>query len=766
MSPPRRGAPRLRDYVAKREFGSSPEPSGRGPSGQGTSRHRPVFVVQRHDARRLHYDFRLERGGALQSWAVPKGIPLEAGIQHLAVHVEDHPLEYATFEGEIPKGQYGAGTVEIWDRGTYELVEEKRDGGLTVRLSGKRLNGMWTLVPARLGGEERNWLIVRKRDQGEATGVVRRYRPMLATLATELPRGSDWVFEPKWDGYRAIAYVNQGDAEVVSRHQNDLTGRFADVASALPRALRSPSCVLDGEVCALDEDGRASFSLMQQGAGRLVYYVFDLLSLDGQPLVDLPLSDRRRHLEDLLDRRSRTIRLSETFEDGEALFEAAEEQGFEGVMAKRSRSRYEERRSRNWLKVKVRPGQEFLVAGYTRGHGRRSRMGALVLAARDEGELRFVGNVGTGFTERVLDDLVERLRPLEREECPFPEVPKMPRVRRQDVVWVDPVLIAEVRFAEWTHDGHLRAPAFAALRDDKDPREVRRERPLETEVRRGRRTLSLSNLDKPFWPDEGITKGDLIAYYRAVAPVLVPHLRDRPFTMKRYPDGWQGKHFFQKQPTSSTKKAHLSVKGNFFLIQNEIDLLAAVNLGCIDMNTWLSRIDKPRPDFVMFDLDPADDVGWPEVVQVTLLVKQLLDGLGLKSYAKTSGSAGMHVLVPITRRSTYTETREFVSILRRALASTHRGLVTAEWTKARRRGVLIDANQNRDGATTANVYSVRPRAGAPVSTPLRWEEVNDRLDPAVFTMDAVLDRVAKHGDLFAGVLEGKQSLKKALDSIR
>ncbi|HST24888.1 MAG TPA: non-homologous end-joining DNA ligase, partial [Gaiellaceae bacterium] len=531
---------------------ATPEPfSGRRPASR---RKQPVFVVQRHDARALHYDFRLERDGVLASWAVPKGVPLEPGTQHLAVHVEDHPLEYGTFEGEIPKGQYGAGTVELWDHGTYELVEEKPNGGLTVRLHGKRLDGLWTLIPAKLGGQEKNWLIVRKRDEETAQAPrsrVKRYQPMLATLAEELPSGGDWLFEPKWDGYRALAYVRDGEVELRSRRDNDLTERFAEVARALPRAVRTPSCVLDGEVCAVDDAGRSSFSLMQQGKGRLVYFVFDVLEIEGRPALDRPLTERRELLAGLLDARSNTVHLSETFDDGEALLDAARAQGLEGVMAKRAGSVYEQRRSRNWVKVKVRPEQEFVVAGYTKGQGRRARLGALVLAVQDRGGLRWVGNVGTGFTERTLDELLARLKPLERPASPLAEVPKMPRVRKADIVWVEPALVVQVDFAEWTHDGHLRAPSFLGFREDKRPEDVHREvaEPVEafpSEIRKGKRILKLSNLDKPFWPEEGITKGDLLTYYRAVAPVLVPHLKDRPFTMKRYPDGWAGGHFFQK----------------------------------------------------------------------------------------------------------------------------------------------------------------------------------------------------------------------------
>jgi bifunctional non-homologous end joining protein LigD len=770
----------LRDYERKRDRGKTPEPFG----GRKKRARSPIFVVQRHDARSLHYDFRLERDGVLLSWAVPKGVPLETGQRHLAVHVEDHPLDYATFEGEIPKGQYGAGSVEMWDKGTYELLEEKPDGGLTVRLDGKRLQGIWTLVPAHLSGEEKNWLLIRKRD--DAPSAPRRkgaeYAPMLATLAQELPGGNGWVFEVKWDGYRAISYLRGSEARLVSRNGNDLSERFPGVARALASAVKTPDCVLDGEVCALDENGRSSFSAMQRGDGTIVYYVFDLLELEGKPLIDLPLEERRETLAGLLDRRNRTVLLSETFDDGPGLLEAAAAQRLEGVIAKKLGSRYEPgRRSRNWLKVKTHGRQEFIIAGYTRGKGRRSgTLGSLILAVNRGQGLEYVGNCGTGFTEKEIDELLERLRPLVRKTSPFGYVPKMPKVRRDDIVWVEPKLVCEVEFAEWTHDGRLRAPSFQGLRDDKSAEEVRRERPVETEIRRGKRTLKLSNLDKVFFPEGGLTKGDLLAYYRDVAPALIPHLKERPFTMKRYPDGRDGKFFFQKDapkhmPDWIESKAFLSTSREsrqkrmirYPIVNDDLALLWMVNMGCIDMNVWYSRIDRPeRPDFVLFDLDPSPDVGFKEVVQVALLVKDVLDTLGLEGYPKTSGSDGMHVLVPIQRRYTYSATREFAEIVAKTLERTHRGLVTTEWSKQKRRGVLIDANQNGEGKTIASVYSVRPREGAPVSTPLRWDEVNEKLDPLDFTMDAVLGRIEKHGDLFEPVLHGKQSIGKALDKLR
>jgi bifunctional non-homologous end joining protein LigD len=771
---------RLREYERKRDRKKTPEPfGGRKPGKQ------PIFVVQRHDARRLHYDFRLERDGALASWAVPKGVPLEPGQRNLAVHVEDHPLDYASFEGEIPKGSYGAGQVEIWDNGTYELVEEKKDGGLTVRLNGKKLQGTWTLVPAKLSGDPKNWLLIKKRDEKGAVKARehRRYAPMLASLAEKLPTGRGWLYEAKWDGYRTIAYVTNGDPDLRTRKDQDYTERFAAIASQLPRALRTTDCVLDGEVCAIDEQGRTSFSAMQRGGYPLVYYVFDLLELEGEPLIDLPFVERRARLDEILDRRNKAIQLSEAFEDGRALEQAAKEQGLEGVMAKRAQSRYEPaRRSRDWLKVK--PGkqhQEFVIAGYTKGQGRRAgRLGSLVLAENVGGELRYVGNCGTGFTDEEIDKLLKLLRPLERSTPPFSVVPKMPRVRKGDVVWVEPKLVCEVEFVEWTHDHHLRAPSYKGLREDKEAAEVRPEHPIETEIRKGKRVLKLSNLDKAFFPDEGITKGDLLAYYRHAAGVLVPHLKNRPFTMKRYPNGIKEDFFFQKDapkgmPEWIARKAFRATSRQsrekrmitYPLVNDELSLLWMVNMGCIDMNVWYSRVDRPeRPDFVLFDLDPSPDVGFKETVQVALLIKEVLDALELEGYPKTSGSDGIHVLVPIQRRYTYADTREFAEIVAKTLERTHRGLVTTEWSKAKRRGVLVDANQNGEGKTIASVYSVRPREGAPVSTPLRWAEVNEKLDPLDFTMEVVLGRIQRDGDLFAPVLDGRQSIGEALKRIR
>jgi bifunctional non-homologous end joining protein LigD len=594
---------------------------------------------------------------------------------------------------------------------------------------------------------------------------------MLASLAREIPMGGGWQFELKWDGYRAIGAVNGGRVQLLSRNGNSLTDRFPGVTADLAAVAAGKSLVVDGEVCALDSAGRPSFSAMQLGRPEtpIIYALFDLLALDGHSTIDLPLHERRELLERLIGGGPKSaLRFSESFDDGVALLAAVREQGLEGVMAKRSASVYlPGKRSRDWLKVKLVQRQEFLICGWTKGQGNRSaRFGALALGLRTGDELVYVGNCGTGFSDAAIDDLAKRLAPLRRATTPFPIEPAMPKVRKGDIVWVEPRLVCEVEFAEWTHDGHLRAPSFQGLRESEPPR---------LERRRGSRTLKLSNLDKVFWPAAGITKGDLLAYYEAVAPALVPHLRKRPFTMRRYPDGAEGKVFFQKDAPSHmpdwipTFTAEVSTRAQpretrtiqMPVINDELALLWMVNMGCIDMNAWYSRIDRPdRPDFVLFDLDPSADVGFRETVAVALLVRQALDELGLRGYPKTSGSDGIHVLVPIERRYTYGDTRDFSSVVASAIARSNPGLATTEWKKSNRRGVLIDANQNGQGKTIASAYSVRPGPSAPVSTPLRWDEVNETLDPLAFTMDVVLERIRQEGDLFRPVLDAPQRLPR------
>ena len=712
---------------------------------------------------------------------MPKGVPLAPGDKVLAVHVEDHPLEYGKFEGEIPKGQYGGGTVEIWDNGTYELLEEKPNGQLTFELHGTRLRGTWSLLPTHMDGKEQNWLLIKRSDAdgSEWYAGQQTYRPMLASLAKSVPHGEGWTYEVKFDGFRALAYVHNSECKLLSRNEKELNGRFPDVAKALVKAVKSPNAVVDGEICRIDPTGRTSFSELQQGSGPLVFYAFDLLELDGESLLDLPLTERKSQLRKLLDKRVTTVAFSEDFDDGDALFEVAQAQGLEGLIAKRADSTYKQgKRTRDWLKVKTENNEEFVVTGYTRGAGRRAdTFGALVLAVNEGDELRYVGNVGTGFDDAEIDKLLRLLRPLHRDTPPFTVAPKMPRVRKGDVQWVEPQLVAQVRFGEWTHDDHLRHPAYLGIREDKSAGEVTREQPIADVIRLGKRELRLSNLDKPFWPDEGITKGDLLRYYQAIAPTVLPHIRQRPFTMRRYPDGAYGKAFFQKDaPThmpdwiprhralvSTRDKGRTKKWVEFPVVDDELGLLWMVNMGCIDLNTWYSRVDKPdRPDFCLFDLDPTPEVPWAQTIEVALILKALLDQLGLVSFPKTSGGKGFHVLVPLDRRSTFEQSRAFSEVVAGAIARAHPKLATTEWSKARRRGVLIDSNQNGEGKTIASVYSVRPKPNAPVSTPLRWDEVDDKLNPSIYTMPVVLERVQTLGDVYADLLTTRQSLTKAL----
>jgi len=461
----------LDEYRRKRRPGRTPEPAGG--EAQPAEAGLPVFVVQRHDARRLHYDLRLEMNGVLASWALPKGLPLEVGERYLAVHTEDHPMQYATFSGVIPKGQYGAGTMEIWDHGSYELVERKRDGGLTVRLAGERLQGLWTLVPAHMGGDEKNWLVIKKRDSPEqvARATPAGYAPMLATPADRLPGRGRWLHEVKWDGYRVVARIEGGVASLTSRRGVDMGVRFAAVARALPHALRTSDCVVDGELCMLDEDGRPSFSLMQRGEGSPAYYLFDLLELERRPLIDQPLEARREQLAELLVEGNPLVRLSAGFEDGAALLKAVVAQNLEGVVAKRLGSPYRPgRRTADWVKVKTRQDGEFLVLGWTAGQGSREALGALVLGEGEGDTLAWVGNVGSGLDERSIGELLRRMEPLRVAKPPLDPVPKMPKTPARLVTWIEPRLAVKVQFTERTRDGRLRAPVFLGMAEERAPR--------------------------------------------------------------------------------------------------------------------------------------------------------------------------------------------------------------------------------------------------------------------------------------------------------
>ena len=776
-----RAKPDLEEYRKKRDFGETPEPAPEAaPAG---AEDRPRFVVQRHDARALHFDLRLEVNGVLQSWAVPKGPPLREGPKRLAVRTEDHPLEYLTFSAVIPEGQYGAGRMTVWDAGTYE-AEKRAEDELKLVLEGGILRGNYHLVRTAGRGGKEEWLIFRS-SSGPAgtpdpTPRFREMRPMLAGSRQEPFDDPAWAFELKWDGYRALALVTSDATELRSRTGRDLTGAYAELAD-LRRAVTLQEVVLDGEVVVLDEEGKPNFNALQRGRGPFTYVAFDLLHADGEWLLERPWRERRARLAEAVapEGSPRLIVSDHVDGRGRDLFAAAAGQDMEGIVAKRADSAYRPgQRVKEWLKIKSRPEMVATIGGFTEGTGsHRGTLGALLVGEPAEGGgLTYLSHVGSGFSHDLARRLWDRLRTMEVPESPFAnEVPRGSPAPR----WVRPELRAEVSYAERTPDERLRAPVFGGLVDD--PGEgpdvppgpfggERGDRALED----GGRRITLTNLDKPYWPREGIAKGHLLDHYLRMAPVLVPHV-GRPQILKRYPDGIDGDFFFQHnvgdQAPPWMRTAKLSRSGrsdekvsHYAIVNDPLGLLWLANLGCIELNPWQSLADAPdQPTHVLFDLDPADGLPFERVVETALLVRESLEAVGLRGYPRTSGASGMHVLVPIEPGPDWDAVRLFAQVVSEALVRAHPKLLTTERVVAKRGPrVYLDAGQNGRGRSIASVYSVRPRPGAPVATPLRWEEVEPGLDPRELTMGAVARRVERDGDLAEGLLTDLQPLAAAV----
>jgi len=889
----------LEEYRRKRDFERTAEPAPAARPGAGPL----TFVVQKHRARALHYDFRLEVDGVLKSWSVPKGPSLDPGEKRLAVMVEDHPLEYASFEGMIPKGEYGAGEVIVWDRGTYspdeggQLLFADRQraetalrtglekGKVSVFLRGEKLKGSFTLV--KVARREKDWLLMKHRDEharpgsdilaeessvvsGRTVEDVKAGRsapprghaevagarpapfpgfvpPMLAQLASGPFSHPDWLFEPKLDGYRTIATVEDGHARLWSRRGLDVTAQYARLVPDLERQ-PAASLVLDGEIVAMDERGRVCFQCLQRylqslrrpDAGSqvpLIYYVFDVLYLDGIDLRDASLRERKKVLQSVL-RPTDAVRLVDYFErDGETVYRAAIQNGLEGAIAKQAGSRYESgRRSGSWLKIKATQTGEFVIAGYTAGEGaRRGSFGALLLGYRDEeGKLAYAGHVGTGFDETLLGDLKKRMDPLHTDSCPFATVP----ATNAPATWLRPELVAEIKYSQWTADGRLRAPVFLRLREDKPPEDVRRPvvvpipappagapqpepaidniltqlaRPVqELTVTVAGKRLKLTNLDKELWPQTGahaaLTKRDLLKYLARVSPHLLPHLRDRPLTLSRYPSGIDGEHFWQKHWTHPLPEFVTTVNimseetgkpGEYIVCDNLPTLLWLGQLADIELHTWFSRISPEpdldhagpqrdieflldRPDFIIFDLDPYIYSGKeakgaePELNrkafdrggQVALWLKEVLDRLGLAAFVKTSGKTGLHIYVPIVRKLDYRTARKAAESIGQFLLKSHPAEITMEWAPERRTGrVYIDYAQNVRGKTLASAYSARPLPLAPVSMPLPWADLG-KVYPTDFTILTVPDHLERAGDPWADILAAKRDLAEALEKAR
>jgi len=810
---------KLHTYRAKRDFKRTSEPAGEGAEQDGSAR----FVVQEHHATRLHWDLRLEHDGALASWAIPNGIPADPSDNRLAVHTEDHPLEYLDFHGEIPAGEYGAGTMTIWDHGTFEthLWDDKK---VEVTFHGERLSGRYGLFPiGQRGreGSEKDWMIHRMDppDDPEREPMPERILPMLAGSG-ELPGHEEkWSFEVKWDGVRAIAYVKPGRLRLESRNLNEITETYPEVRGIL-RDLGMREAVFDGEIVAFGEDGRPSFERLQRrinvssasavrrlsASTPVVYAIFDLLYLDGHSLMGRPYEERRARLEEL-ELGGPAWRVPAVYPGpaarGTALLQATEAQGLEGIVAKRLDSRYEPgRRTGAWVKIKHVTRQELVICGWLPGEGRRAeRIGALLMGYwTDDGRLRYAGRVGTGFTERTLNELARKLAPLRRDDTPFDEAPKLPR----NAVFVEPDLVAEIEFREWTTEGVMRAPSFKGLRPDKDAVEVVREDgraadevtgPAEGSGAGGAdeaspealfdaverlpdgavavladgREIKISNWDKVLFPATGFTKGDLVAYYARIAPAVVPHLRDRPLTLKRYPNGVEAPYFYEKQSPSHRPEWVQSARVgdiNYTLCQDRATLVWLANLADIELHTSLSLAAKPEtPTMLVFDLDPGAPATVVECCEVALVLRGLFKALGLESVAKTSGSKGMQLYVPLNDpKITYRHTKPFARQIAELLEQRLPELVVSRMTKRLRGGkVLVDWSQNDDHKTTVTVYSVRARERPTVSAPVSWEEVQacrDARDAELltFTVDQVLQRVAADGDPFAMLLSARQQL--------
>ncbi|MBV9169435.1 MAG: DNA ligase D [Chloroflexi bacterium] len=895
----------LEQYEAKRDFSKTAEPA---PPEARQQRSGPLtFVVQKHAARRLHYDFRLEVDGVLKSWPIPNGPSYTAHERRLAVMTEDHPLDYATFEGIIPKGEYGGGQVIVWDAGIYapelhgepcfvrdqaETLVRKgiAEGKLTVFLHGRKLRGAWTLVHTK----DRDWLFLKKEDSyaqadydvltedrsvlsglsiedlkagrlperkasllldpsqahgARAAAMPKQVSPMVPSLSERPFSHPNWLFELKLDGYRVIASVSEGEVRLASRRGLDCSSEYPWLVEAL-RQQPYREVMFDGEIVALDENGRPSFQHLQNRGGEpkpvLLFYAFDLLYRDGFDLRGVALDERRALLVSSLIPTAR-IRIVDAFPaDGEAVYEAVRAQGMEGIVAKRRDSRYETgRRSDSWLKIKATESDEFVVGGYTAGSGSRaSTFGSLVVGYYAEGDdrLTYIGHAGSGFDDRTLQSVFERLQALKTDTSPFRgEVPTIGRWTRPGkaegpITWVRPELIAQVKYTERTQDGVLRAPVFLGLRDDKTAADVTVSEVVAPPVHApselpanghdgivqqllehtGEKLtldvdgfpIAFSNLNKVFWPAHGpqraLTKRDLVVYFARVAECLLPHLRDRPLTLVRFPNGIHGGHFYQKhweQPLPPFVETvwlwtdQNKGDGEYLLANNLPTLLWLGQVADIELHTWYSRVNPEPdahtrpitftgssaamedsvlnyPDFVVFDLDPylysgnekrgeepeLHPAGFRATCEVALWLKEALDNLGLSSFVKTTGRTGLHIYVPISRTLDYHATHSISETLARYLVQQHPQRVTAEWAVDKRTGkVFADYNQNVRGKTLASIYSPRVLPWAAVSMPLRWDEVGN-VFPTDFTILTAPDRLRQVGDLWAGILESKHDL--------
>jgi bifunctional non-homologous end joining protein LigD len=925
---------KLAEYRRKRDFQKTAEPAGIPTDKPLKARQKKlVFVIQKHAATRLHYDLRLQVGGVMKSWAVPKGPSLNPADKRLAVHVEDHPMEYNKFEGSIPKGQYGGGEVIIWDNGTYEVEgetgadEQIARGDFKFNLHGKKVRGSFVLVKLKNSQKKNEWLLIKHKDEfvdaqwgveqhdqsivtGRTLEDIKLGRPghgpehetKIAALPgarkTTLPRAvpltlasirdkpfsnRDWLFEVKWDGIRGLIYLDDGDVMVRSRASRDITLEFPEVREIATR-LDAKQAIIDGEIVALDENGRSVFQKLQNRSGvrnpsqtllrqvPVTYYAFDLLYCDGYDLRKTPLERRKELLQEIL-RPNETIRYSaHEVEKGVELYDAAREQGLEGILGKKRNSAYVGQRTDLWLKFKIVSELDAVVAGWTAPRKTREFFGALVLGLYDGHELKFIGSAGSGFTYESQKMIFARLSNLRQAQSAFFKPPKL----REVIEWVEPRLVVRIKYGNWTEEKRLRAPVFLGLRDDVDPQQctmqsvnpsedggveespyknhdstrrakgkqaaersnvrvkrtsvrqlktnastpaekspaptairmratesamgnVRRpsvakatkpgERVVSEDVERAIRTgtseslsvevnghvVRLTHLNKMYFPESGIRKRDLIAYYFRIGPMMLPFLKDRPLVLRRYPNGISEKAFFQKEAPDSIPEwleraiVYSEDRGREmpYVMANDLaSLIYLTNLGCIDHNPWSSRAQSQRqPDYVFFDLDPTPGTPFTTVLQIARTIYAILNSIGLTCFMKTSGASGFHIFVPLKPEYTYDQTRGFAELVGRLAAEELPGLITFERIVHKRpRGkVLMDALQNARGKPLATVYSARAYPGAPVSTPVTAAELKKDFAADQWTVKTLEKRLQKTGNLWENFWEKRQSFSEALE---
>ncbi|KTC64741.1 DNA ligase D [Legionella adelaidensis] len=812
----------LEKYYQKRDFTKTKEPRG-----QVSPENNFLFIIQKHAASHLHYDFRLELNGVLLSWAVPKGPCLDPSVKRLAMHVEDHPIEYGSFEGIIPKGEYGGGTVLLWDKGTWKPLDENptqayHKGHLRFLLHAEKLKGRWDLIRYKKEENDNAWFLMKYKDdyaqpldeyditKEEPDSVVsglslkeiaeeynavwtrkeglkevtqRREKkkasfekvslklpkapfpgfiqPQLATLVSNTPEGDEWAHEIKFDGYRMIAYKNGKQITFLSRNNKDWTKEFASIIPEL-RKIPLDKVILDGEMVFLDEKSRSSFQLLQNyldnGSGSLIYYVFDLLYYDQWDVRELTLLERKTLLEPLLLNVSPAIRYSDhIIGQGHEMFKHACQFGLEGVISKRIDAPYITKRTKNWLKIKCVKRQEFVIGGFTPPQGARSYFGSLFLGVfNDQGKLQFCGNVGTGFTEKSLEALNKKFKKLVSNKNPFTTNP--PGVKK--AVWVKPELVAEVEFMEWTSEGRLRHPSFKGLREDKKATDiiVEKEVPL-AEIKEelikpkegDKPIISISNPHKILYPEDDITKGEICEYYDAISSYILPYIKKRPLTLVRCPGSYK-ECFFQKHFNKSSSKAlnPLPIKSssneleNYMYLTDKKGLLGLVQMGVLEIHPWGSTVDHLEfPDILIFDLDPAPDLEWFEVVTAAREVRKYLEELDLQSFVKTTGGKGLHVVIPIEPKHDWDVIKNFSELFAEFVQKHNPDKYVTNMSKAKRKGkIFLDYLRNQRNATAVAAYSTRARVHAPVATPLHWDELSKNYDETYFTIKTLCKRLS------------------------